>query len=355
MVGNGGPTVAMWAWVRALAMVGAEVTVAFDSDLSAEQPLAVAGVKCIPVKHFWRGRWRLPFGEQLHLTTDTVVVLHSAFLAGNLRVAAQARRVGAKVIFVPHGAYQHEARQRSALLKVFWLAYESTVVNRALAVHVFVEEERSSVREVASDVPLIIAPTPIGLPVGAWIGDGGYIAWFGRYDIEVKGLDLLISAYALVPEASRMPLRLRGRDSTDGRVAVQALVDNAGLGAWVSVGPAVEGDEKNDFLCNAAFFVMPSRNEAFSIALLEVLALGVPSLVSARMPIAAQLVAENACRVCDVEVPKLAKALTDVLRAPATAWQAFRPREFVARNLTEDIVGRSFLRQVSDLMESANG
>lgn len=350
LVGNGGPTAATWMWARSLVDAGAKVQILYDSELEAEQPLRVFGVELAPIAHKGNGRWRRPcdLGD-VKTEKDSLVFLHSAFLAGNLCVARHARRQGAHTVFVPHGAYERAARRRSAVLKRLWFLWEKRELAKALAIHAFVETEREPIGEVAAHTPVVVAPTPIALPTITWTGGGNYIAWFGRYDIEHKGLDLLIAAYSQVEIDSRIQLKLRGRDSTHGRQAVQNLVAQHRMEDWISVGPEINGDEKVEFLKNSEFFIMPSRWESFSIALLEVLALGVPSVVSDRMPIAKQLKKDRGAIVSSIQPSELASAISAVLSDPAGAFSGINPRQYVENALSSHVVGANLLTQLNDL------
>lgn len=351
LVGDGGPTVAMWAWVRALKEAGAHVEVLYDEALKSEQPLAVKNVPCYPVKHRLWGRWRYPVNIQDYIDGSTVLLLHSAYLYSNLKAAREVMKKNAKFIFTPHGAYEHNARKRNKLMKNIWLSLERYYLKKAFAIHVFVETEISSVREVAPTTPVISLPTPIEVPEKQkWYGGGGYIAWVGRYDIEHKGLDLLVEAYRLVPKEKRIPIIMRGRDSKNTRTEVKKLVELNGLQNEISVGGPIEGAEKIDFLCHADFYVMPSRWESFSIALLEAMALGVPCVVSDRMPIAQRLKEERAALVTPVTPKELAKTIADVIERMKSLKDILSPRDFVEKYLSFRSIGISFVTQVTSLV-----
>jgi glycosyltransferase involved in cell wall biosynthesis len=102
----------------------------------------------------------------------------------------------------------------------------------------------------------------------------------GRLAAE-KGLDLLVSAWPLVraryPEAR---LTLIG----DGpqRLALEEMVKT--LGMTLGPGQAVDmpgtAPEPNELLRGADLFILPSREEGMSIALLEAMALGIPLVAS---------------------------------------------------------------------------
>ncbi len=105
-------------------------------------------------------------------------------------------------------------------------------------------------------------------------------AFVGRLAPE-KGLDTLIDAWPIVqaahPEA-RLILIGEGpeRASLEARVAARGLT--LGPGQAVEM-PGVATDATNA-LRDADLFVLPSREEGMSIALLEAMALGVPPVAS---------------------------------------------------------------------------
>ena len=63
---------------------------------------------------------------------------------------------------------------------------------------------------------------------------------------------------------------------------------------FVEVGPRVDGDEKLAFIAEASAYVHPSRWECHSIALLEVLSIGAPCLVSSSIHIVQPLAEDGA-------------------------------------------------------------
>jgi glycosyltransferase involved in cell wall biosynthesis len=162
----------------------------------------------------------------------------------------------------------------------------------------------------------------------------------------------LIEAYRQVPANLRLPLRMRGRNSTNTKEEVQSLVKQACLEDVISVGGPIEDQDKIDFLCNAELFVMPSRWEAFSIALLETLALNVPCLASQSMPIAKSLKSSKAAVISPPQPDNLASALSRIFEGEIKL-SDLMPRKFVQDNLTLEAVGKSFVAQVDELTARA--
>jgi glycosyltransferase involved in cell wall biosynthesis len=100
--------------------------------------------------------------------------------------------------------------------------------------------------------------------------------FIGRLARE-KGLDTLVDAWPKVLEAfPRARLTLAGEGPE--RPALEAQVARLGLGEAVALpGPT---DDPTQALRGADLFVLPSREEGMSVALLEAMALGVPMVAS---------------------------------------------------------------------------
>ncbi|MFF3315937.1 glycosyltransferase [Streptomyces sp. NPDC003035] len=108
----------------------------------------------------------------------------------------------------------------------------------------------------------------------ARLGDGDYILFLGRIDIWIKGIDLLLDAYAR--GRPPMPLLLAGSGTrAEERKLAALLAAHPGGVRWV--GHAGEG-LKRDLLRDCAFLVMPSRHETFGLVALEGMSYGKPVL-----------------------------------------------------------------------------
>jgi glycosyltransferase involved in cell wall biosynthesis len=105
-------------------------------------------------------------------------------------------------------------------------------------------------------------------------GDGDYIAFLGRVDVWVKGLDLLLAAHCA--GSPPMPLLLAGAGARREEAKLAGLLEETDIHTrWLG---EVSGAEKRRFLEGCAFMVLPSRSETFGIAALESMAYGKPVL-----------------------------------------------------------------------------
>jgi glycosyltransferase involved in cell wall biosynthesis len=194
------------------------------------------------------------------------------------------------------------------------------------------------------DSPRIVAiPNGVPVPECAWQRRPDWrgaprAAFVGRLAPE-KGLDVLVAAWPFVraryPEAQ---LTLIG----DGpqRLALEEIVRNLGM----SLGPGQAVDipgaalEPSEVLLAADLFILPSREEGMSIALLEAMALGIPLVASS--------IAGNRRLVSDFKHGRLAppddpKALAGVI---VDQWDNF-DRAFHMSRAARSRVEQEFLIQ----------
>jgi glycosyltransferase involved in cell wall biosynthesis len=353
LVGDGGPTRAMWEWASAACRAGCPVTVVYDADLEAESPLRDPAVPIVPLKHAGAGLVRMPRRLADVLAAGDVVILHSTYVPANVAAAWSARRRGVPYIVMPHGGYNQRARERRHRRKHAWRPVERAYLEASLAIHVFFDIESRDVAEVAPNARWLIAPTGFDVPAGRWDGgSGGYLAWIGRYDVRTKGLDLLIQALRWLPAGIRRPLRLHGRRSEDSAGDIEKIAQAEGIAEDVSVGGHVTGSDKADFLRRAAAYVHPSRWESYGLSIVEALAYGVPTVASVSCSIAGTLRAADAAVIVDPTPEGIADGISTVLRHQEHYSE--RALAFVRTSLAWDVIVKDYLQQVESLLAGRN-
>ena len=330
-----GVTAAVDAWADALEAAGhTSVRLADSRDVTTAHAYATTR----GVSHLGNRRATfIPLDLQRHVRDLDLVYLHEGWTTSNVVAAEACRRARVPYVVMPHGVYEPgivETLKRPAALR---RQLEARVLARALAVHVYFDTEGELARAVAPTARVLVAPTGTELPAATWTGEGGYVAWFGRFEPRHKGLDLLVRAVGQLDPPDRPQVRLRGYDYQGGREEVRHLVQQLGLDDWVQVGEEVRGEEKERFLQLAGAYVHPSRWESHSIALVEVLGRGVPTAVSGSIHIAAPLARAGAALATDPTEAAWARTLV----APellANAALGAAGREFVRTQLAWPVV-----------------
>ena len=110
-----------------------------------------------------------------------------------------------------------------------------------------------------------------------------------------KGCDLLIEAFAQVAAHDpALHLVMAGPDQAGWRDALQVLAARLGIAHRITWTGMLQGELKWGALKAAEVFALPSHQENFGIAVAEALAVGLPVLISRRVNIWREIVAEGA-------------------------------------------------------------
>jgi glycosyltransferase involved in cell wall biosynthesis len=178
-------------------------------------------------------------------------------------------------------------------------------------------------------------------------GDGPRIVNLGTFERK-KGHDVLLRAFASI--AGRFPtahLTIMGR-SAETLESTRALLTELELRDRVTLTLDAPHDAALALLRDADLFVLPSRNEAFSIALLEAGAMGKP-VVATNVCGVPELIEQRASGVLvpPEDVSALAAGIVELLEdreAAARYGSALQRR--VLRDFTADVTFRKYLALV---------
>ncbi len=123
-------------------------------------------------------------------------------------------------------------------------------------------------------------PTLLTLPDRS-AGCAPFVLFLGRLDPFMKGLDLLVKAFAKVAaDFPKLNLVLAGHGDPASENEILTLARQFGLENRITLRKDVSDKEKQDLLSQCLFFCSPSRFEGFGIAVLEASAAGKAVLVS---------------------------------------------------------------------------
>ena len=281
-----------------------------------------------------------------------IVHLHEVWLPIVRVSAAAARRAGVPYLVAPHGTLSPWSLRQKARRKKLALAlgYRS-MLDHAAALHAN-RTEASLIGPLRLRCPVEILPNGIFVreveplpPPGSFrarvpeLGADPYILFLARLQLR-KGLDYLAEAFIrLAPRHPTVRLVVAGPDE-GCRADFIARIGAAGLEGRVHLPGPIYGAEKIGALVDAACFCLPSREEGFSIAVLEAMAVGAPVVLSEHCNFP-EVAEARAGIVVPLSADAVADALSRVLSDPAgAARMGRRARELVFQDYTWPAVAR---------------
>lgn len=344
--GQFGTANAVRAWCSAMTLIGLDVAVVVDEAVPRAEP--DESPPLIGIRHLGRPPMRLASRAAVRsIERADLLVLHGGWNPQMTWMSRLASRRGVPYVIMAHGVYHPRVWVRRRLRKkIYALLAERRYVRDALAVHLFFEDEDV---EVPATGKLVFAPNPVHVdPPVRWSGGGGYVLWYGRYDIDNKGLDVLLEAVAGMPPSSRPRLLLHGIDARGGRGQLERMTSRLGLQEHVSINGPIYGVEKWGRLVECEGFVYPSRWDACPTAVIEAVLVGAPVLTGP-FSLGRALAAAGAAISVASDPSTMRQGLSMMLADEGRAC-ALRARQVVLELFDPRRVADAWLKQVQDLL-----
>ena len=219
---------------------------------------------------------------------QTIIHDHAVWLPTNHAVASYAHRHSIARVVSPRGMLGEWALGNGRWKKrIAWWLYQHRDLRRANGFHATSELEAMEIRRLGLTQPLVVAPNGLELPdtLPSPTGPTSKQFLFLSRIHRKKGLLELLNAW----KESSAPmegwrLRIAGPDDGGYRAVVERRIVELHLESSVSLVGEVTGTAKWQLICSSAFFILPSFNENFGIAIAEALACGVPVITTKNTP-----------------------------------------------------------------------
>jgi glycosyltransferase involved in cell wall biosynthesis len=325
----GGPSKVVIDTCRALRNAGVDAEIATtsadhhkDIEIPNEMPINIEGV---PVYFFprlmkwsYKPSWGLTRWLNQNIARYDLLHAHALFSYSTAAAAALARKHRVPYIILPHGMLGPWPIQQNGHLKRIYLnLIESRNLKRAAGVHFTAEDELR--KSAAVGTSNFVLPYIVDLPNGR----NGHrpsanssklrILYLSRFDPK-KGIDLLAKALGrLIEEGVHFELIMAGRGERQYEEQVKAMLRESGVLPFTTFPGFVQGEEKAKIIASADLFVLPSYDENFGIAITEVMANGVPVIITDGIDIHEEIKSARAGLVITPTVEALHIALRKLL------------------------------------------
>jgi glycosyltransferase involved in cell wall biosynthesis len=244
----------------------------------------------------------------------------------------EAHRLGIPMVVTPHGSLAPLALANDRLLKIVYTrVLQRQILRKASLIHALTRQEAEQVRAYGISthtevIPLgldldpdLMVGTPPACAQSGGSGSGSFIILFLGRVVPNKGLELLIETLAELKRRLHRPhLIVAGPYSEGYHNALSSLAERLHVTDSITFTGLVTGARKSETFASANVFVLPSYTEAFSIAVLEAMACGLPVVLTRQcgFPEAAE---GRAALEVDPDVGQLSAAIEYLLERPGEA------------------------------------
>jgi len=261
-------------------------------------------------------------------------------------------------IVTVHGTLSDSWRYTSLHKKIYKKMIVDHILRDAAAVHALNESESVSIRSIYPNCNILTIPNAVDCDEIEGVLNEEYdyeifpstrgkrvFLYMGRIWGD-KGLDILPEAWKIASQSNNNSvLIIVGPDYNDYTEVLRRRIIALGLSGSVKILPSVHGLEKYRIMRAASVFLLPSKSEGFSMALLEASGIGLPSIYSRECNFP-ELAAVNGGIQIDRTVEELAKAISRLNFATDSFLMemGLNARELVRCKFDISVVGKGLMR-----------
>lgn len=213
-----------------------------------------------------------------------IIVFEEVYKLEYIKLYKECLKINVPYVIIPHGCLVSMEQNRKKLKHIIAnILLFNRFIGKAVAVQYLNKQEQQS-SEFKSQKNIII---PNSIEPGQIISQPNYnpfnFIYIGRYDIEIKGLDLLIDTFITLKDwclKHNVVLNLYGPENTENTNILNSKIQESDCCKTIKINGPVYAEEKFRKLQEAAAFIQTSRNEGQPMSIMEALSFGVPCIVT---------------------------------------------------------------------------
>jgi glycosyltransferase involved in cell wall biosynthesis len=291
----------------------------------------------------WLQQIKLVFGR------PDVVNFHGTYIPFQIALGRSLKQASIPYVHTSRGDLKKIAQSiKPWKKKVGNCLFARSYLRNAAAVHALTDAEATEIGAFDSKLRIFVSSNGIddeilsAVPDSAKGGEPGndplVIAFIGRLDIYIKGLDLLLTAVRTLQEAAvvkRVKLLVTGPFYTKGdELEFRRLVSLLPFPDEVVLTGPLFGEEKYRVLMGCDVFACTSRSEGMPMAVIEAMAFGKPCMVTPGSNAYEYVIATGSGWYCEESADSIAQVISSIdKRDGELALKGQRARAYVAQNL----------------------
>ena len=239
--------------------------------------IEVNSVKCFNYKNY----------NQISLLPDgynkpDLVIFNEIYKKQYINLYKECLKNSIPYIIIPHGCLVKEAQNKKRLKKIIGnILLFNRFIKKAKCIQFLTEQEKD--KSVLKNKNYIISGNGIDTPKFINKFTNKNLIYIGRYDINTKGLDLLVNVCNNNKEwfiNNDIKLELYGRDTDNNKEKLNNLVNELNLQNIIILNSEIYNEEKEEILKNSYCFIQVSRHEGQPMGIIEALSIGLPCIVT---------------------------------------------------------------------------
>lgn len=213
-----------------------------------------------------------------------LVVFHGIYLFKYIKIYKILVGHNIPYIIVPRGSLTDGAQRQKFLKKVIGnILFFNKFINNAKKIHFLTKNEKEASKKFKNNN--FVVGNGIHMPIlnKKYISQNLKITFIGRYDVNHKGLDILIESLINIKDdllSQNTTINLYGSDHRGGKEYIKNQIRINSLQDILKINNEVFGDKKHNVLLQTDIFITTSRFEGHPMAVLEAMAYGIPCILT---------------------------------------------------------------------------
>lgn len=172
------------------------------------------------------------------------------------------------------------------------------------------------------------------------------ITYIGRYDLNHKGLDILVKAISAIKydlNCYGIKINFYGTDFHEGKAYIQKLIDLNNMNDILTVNDAIFGDAKHYVLVNTDIFITTSRFEGHPMAVLEAMSYGIPCILTKGTNMQDKLIEYDAGWSTELDINDISNTILLAINDENRKLKGFNAQKLIKDNYTWEKVAHQTL------------